>query len=259
MRLGIWALALTGSGLMLSTASAALLDFQAAGQYAANFRTLEQEAGVTLTQNAGGFIRATSVSTVSRISTVYDTTPGDGAATKTSFGLNTRVELDARLADTTRSLGIYLIDAATPENTAYLALFNVDTSGSTDQIRFSATANPTSASNNAAGLETSGSLTGNAGYNASTSTFVHMKLDYTADLNNHPVLTFTVGDFSRTITYSSLTAYSQVEVGLRFSPQTSGNRTIDVDNFSVGAIPEPASLSLMALGAVGLITRRRRA
>ncbi len=248
-----------GAGLAVSPASAAILNFDDASQYTNNFRTLEQEMGVTIGHNAGGFVRAAAPTTTSRVTTLYDTTPGDLADTKTTFGTNTRIEFDARLPDAGRSIGVYLINAASAQNAAYLALFNVDDSGTSDRIRFSSSANPTSAANNAAGLEAAaaGNL-GNAGYNASTADFVHVTLDYTVDVNSHPVLSFTAGDFNRTITFASLTAYSQVEVAFRLSPGTSGSRFLDIDNVSIGAIPEPAALSVFGLGAIGLLSRRRR-
>jgi hypothetical protein len=112
-------------------------------------------------------------------------------------------------------------------------------------------------------LESPGT-TGNSGYNASTSAFVHVLLKYTADAGSHPVLDFTVGNFNRSITFASLTAFSQVEVGLRLSPANvpdavnAGTNYLDVDNFSVGAIPEPAAMAMTALGGTGFFLRRRR-
>jgi hypothetical protein len=254
------ALAVAGSAMAALPAKGVVLDFETAGQYADNFRILENENNaVSIAQDAGGFVRATGANSPAnggRLTTVYDTTPADSTL-RSTFGPGLSLEFDARIASSDRSVGVYLINAsAAGENAAYLALFNVGSS-TNDKIRFSSGTNPTAAdTNNYAGLD-SGTI-GDAGYNPGSS-FVHFTLKYTADANNHPVLDLTVGNLHASATYPALTAYSQVELGLRLSPQNSntGNNTVDFDNVAI-SVPEPTSLALLAAGAGGLLLRRRR-
>ena len=239
-------------------ALAAVIDFESAGDYTSNFRRLEREgAGVNEAQSANGaakdYLRAAGGSNASRLTTVYDTTPVS-AATRTTFGSGLTVEFDARIPHADRSVGIYLIDAdSTGESAGYLALFNLDSTATTDRLRFASNANPSTGGAGTLGNE----QTGNSGYNVSALDFVHFKLVYTINELNQPVLDFTVGDLQRTVTFAT-TAYDEVEVALRLSPYINApNNYIDIDNFSA-AVPEPSAIALLGLGSALILRGRRR-
>ncbi len=264
MRFSYLAGVLSIGAMAAGTNAAVNLDFETEGQFSSNFRLLEDEGTTgsgapTATQSDNGiandYLRITGGSGGSRYTTVYDTTPAN-ATVRDTFAAGVTIELDARLSRSGQSIGIYLIDGdAAAENSAYLALFNVDQSGSNDLIRFSSNANPSSSTSTNTGTLT-GDISGNSGYNNSATDFVHLTLTYNIDDQNRPVLDLRVGDddFGGSITFETA-AFSTVGIGFRAS--TSGQFTLDLDNIRITPVPEPASIALLAGAAAGLLRRRR--
>lgn len=62
---------------------------------------------------------------------------------------------------------------------------------------------------------------------------------------------------SGTITFNDTTPATGTFFGIR-NRNNSGDLNVDFDNFSVAAVPEPASLALAGFGAMSLLVRRRR-
>lgn len=254
-----------------ATVHSAPITFDVASDVTDHFRLLEKEGspgGSFAQQIVGteGVLRATGHSSGSRITLIYDNTPGNTSPVPT-FTSGLTVEFDVRIPSAGRSVGVYLLNADNPsENTAYLSLFNVDYSGSTDRIRFSSNANPKStdpsvgANTNIGNLGslTGTDVTGSAGYAASTTAFVHVKVEYTRNTLNEPTLQMTVGNLSASYTYTGLTGFENVSVAFRMSPlnATSGNNFMDIDNLTI--VPEPAGILAGTLLIGGLLRRRYR-
>jgi hypothetical protein len=84
-------------------------------------------------------------------------------------------------------------------------------------------------------------------------------------LATDPVLT-PAADKTKSVTFSYDTELTGIGVGdpieFQFIETSPSNKTLAFDNVDVtgasDAVPEPASLSLLAIGGVGLLTRRRR-
>lgn len=254
-----------------TTVHSAPITFDVASDVTDNFRLLEKDGspGGTFghqTVSGNGILRGTGHSSGGRITVIYDTTPSNTAPVP-SFAPGLTVEFDVRMPTASRSIGVYLLDANNPsENTAYLALFNVDVSGATDRIRFSPDANPKSTDLSVAPNTNIGRLgsfsgtdvTGSAGYAASTTAFVHVKVEYTRNTLNEPTLQMTVGNLSASYTYTGLTGFENVSVAFRMSPlnATSGNNFMDIDNLTI--VPEPAGILAGTLLIGGLLRRRYR-
>lgn len=256
---------------IVATSHAATITFDSASDVIDHFRLLEKDGspGGTFGHqiiSGNGVLRAMGHSSGGRITIMYDTTPSN-VAPVTSFTPGLTVEFDVRMPTASRSVGVYLLDANNPnENTAYLALFNVDVSGINDRIRFSPNANPKSADLAVAPNTNIGNLgsapgsdvTGTAGYGASSTSFVHVKVGYTRNILNEPMLQMTVGSLSASHTYTGLVGFENVSVAFRMSPlnASSGNNFLDIDNLTI--VPEPGG-ALSALVLVGgLFIRRYR-
>jgi hypothetical protein len=239
------------SGVGEVARAAVILDFEGAGQYAGNFRKIAGTGNPAQTGPTPDNDYVTMAGTVTA-TTVYDTTPAD-ATEKSVFtvapGSPLTFSADARFATATSSFGIYFVDA-TNEAAGYLALLNFNQTGSNELIRF--------ASNGVPNTGGAGTLITPAGSSAdviNTNEFSNILFSYSIDENNHPVLSVTAGSLSSSHTFDAITTpLTNVQVAIRSSPQTVGQN--DFDNVIVDAVPEPASLALLACGA--LAARRRR-
>jgi hypothetical protein len=243
-----------GTGLALH--AQVLLDFETS--QTGSFRTLSAGGTIGQTSNGASNDYMTSVGGSASASLVYDANGAGAGISNFAVSQSSSLTVSLDLACTTNnSLGIYIINAAN-ETQGYLAILNVNSSGANDQLRFANNAVPTTAG---AGTLVNGSFANNAdlGYAPQASPFSSFKnltLNYSINGSSNPVLTFYNGaTLLSTLTLSG-TAFTDVEVGLRFN---SNFGTIGADNFSITAtsVPEPSSFALMAAGA-GLFAVLRR-
>jgi len=241
------------------------VDFETSTDVANHFRAMSANNaafGQTSNGAANDYMTVTSSGASGLRSFIYDTTPASSAVQNTFSGTAT-IEGDIDTTGSSTSFGVYILNPSA-ESTAnqFLALFNWDNSGTSDLLRFFKTSSVSTGS--ASGQQyTSGNV--NAGVNV-TDSFAHYSLTYKADTTDstQAVLNLTVGSFSTgDVLMGTGTYFSTYEVGLRFSPNTSG-QSVYLDNFTITQVPEPSTLG-MILGGGALLawlrlasTRQRR-
>lgn len=235
-------------------ARAAMLEFSSAAQYDGNFWQVFGVGTVSHRATEGGFVRFSSGGGANFGVVAYDTTP-DANPTNTGFD-SYALDLDVRFSVTTgASLGVYTRGTGRGTSDHLLALLNPDNvSGTQEQARFFSGATPS-----AGGAGTLwDSQTSNPNNEVTVNTWYHYRL-LVSD-GTMPTLTMAVfrADmtpiFSKAYTYTAGAAPSG-ELILRLYG-ASGGVFIDFDNFAF-IVPEPASLSLLALGGLTLLRRRR--
>jgi MYXO-CTERM domain-containing protein len=236
-------------------AKGAVLDFETPNQYTDNFRQLfSGNFGAGIQSNNGVDNDVVTVLAGKSATMVYDTTPADAAEKSVftvSHGSPVTVTADVRFGGATSSFGVYIVDAANEAN-GYLALFNINQNSTTgaDLIRFSG--------NGAPNAGTAGTLNaGTSGEALDLNTFGTVQVTYSIDADNHPALSLSVGSFSDSFTFASISnPLTSVEVALRDSAQNGG--TGDFDNFNVtGTTPEPAATAILGFAGLALLRRRR--
>lgn len=190
---------------------------------------------------------------------IYDTAPN---ATPTTFFSSVSVDFDFHLGSNGSSVGVYF--GGTNRSNAALALLNINSSGSTDTIRFSSSANAVMTSGGAGTLVAGNSLS-SGGYTTGTGANYHANLTVTYLTATTAQATFTISDPSFVLTAFSATSgvfavAGPGEIGFR-----SYSATIDTpntfDNIVITAIPEPSTWALFGgAGAFGfaLVLRRKR-
>lgn len=245
------------------------IDFETAGDLANNFRLNTNVLAVArLSQTGPGagndYIQHNNTPFASGGGTIgiYDTTPGDIDATQNTFAGPFSVEFDISGVQASSSFGVFLINPAEnapTRNDNLLALFNLDSTGTTDLIRFFRDGNtPFNDAN--AGTQVN-SVSGSSGLNVSSDlspVWEHFKLDYSV-LLGVPQLTLTVGSLSATSTYSAAHALpANVEVAFRIFDSSATEGTAKIDNFQITLAPEPGSGVLLGIGAMVFLNRIRR-
>lgn len=237
--------------------NAAVITFEGSTDITDNFTVM---AG-TVTRSSNGasndymLVKSDDGKTSGSASVVYDTTPIDGATTKNLFtltpggdALTVKYEISRNSSGTNSGVGVYFIKGD-DRTQGYVAYLNVDSSG-TDNIRFSSSANPSTAG--VAGLS--------ANYHgdfANAASFVPVTVTYSVNASNQGIMSLAFGNGSLSSAVIP-SAYTQVEVGLRFGAQQA-NGEVRVDNFEVIApVPEPGTLALAGMSGAALLPRRRR-
>lgn len=119
------------------------LDFEAGGEWAANFRQISTNTGHAVQTGPSGsndYVNFDSVIAVNNfsITCLHDTTPADtSTVTQSSFPVTNAltVTFAFRAMSALSSVGVYFTDP-TNQNNNLLALFTIDNTGSTDLFRF---------------------------------------------------------------------------------------------------------------------------
>jgi hypothetical protein len=243
-------------GLNAATTVHANLDFETS-QYPNNFRVLNAN-GATLSQTANGagndFMRSVNGSGSSVLYDANGSTSGISSFS-VSATQSLTVSADVNFTVSNNSFGVYIVNAAN-EAQGYLAIFNVNFSGTNDQLRFASNAVPTTSG---AGTLVAGSYPNNADSGIGLTAFGNISLTYSINELNNPVLTMTAGTQTSSIAFSSIsTPFTEVEIGFRFG---SSSGTIGMDNLTISttSIPEPSTYAALAgVIAIGACIVRRR-
>ncbi|HSI09360.1 MAG TPA: PEP-CTERM sorting domain-containing protein [Rariglobus sp.] len=237
------------------------LDFETAGQVSDNFRNI----GTTVTSNtqssnAGAndyLIHNVTDGAGSEAVLLYDTTPGDttlGTQSTFSVGSSLNVSFDFRASTAGSSIGIIFADPTNAANYV-LALFSVDNGGITtsDLLRFFK-------DGTSAGNQSGSTTTASSGINAGSS-FGHFSATLSV-VGTTPTISLTVGSQTASRTFPAGDYdWTNTTVALRLYDAGAGNPNTDVwvDNFTIGAIPEPSTYAVVSGAAVlGLALWRRR-
>ncbi len=225
-RAGVAALLLAGA----ARGEGLYLDFETAGQYAANVRVLMATGTAAQTDPAAGepdndFVNVSGGALV----VALDPTPGDGIATRRVVSPPCSVAADVAFGGANNSFGVHFINPTNPAQ-AYLALFNVDASGGSDLIRVSADANPQTGAAGAliqAASAESGIASGGG--------FRRIEVGYATNALGEPVLSLWAGTLRDTVTLTGVTALASAELSLRFS--TGAGTGVAFDNLAAGPVP----------------------
>lgn len=248
-----------------------LIDFQTAGQFANNFRKVTSNSdSAAQTANAfpaNNYLRYDRTTTTSNVlAYMYDTTPGDTTvATQSVFSTATAltVSYGLRATSATSSFGIYFADPNDINNNL-LVLFNLDSSGSTDQFRFFRDGAMSSAG---VGTQVGLSQSGSTGFNAGTITpattpFAPLSATLTV-AGTTPTLSLTVGSQTFSQTFSAgdfnFSGGNTTVIVRMFDPNPATNTPMDIDDFQIVSVPEPSS-GILLLSAAGLwaVVRRKK-
>ena len=218
---------------------------------------------------SAGYVRGGGQSDTAAMA--YDPTPD---TTPTAlFDGDYQIDFDLRFTSPSGEpfVGVYFrSDGTAARNSPLVLLREADGTdgsnpdGSDDQFIFRTAGSMNTANSGAT------ALSGFAGQSFVDATFNHIRL-LVEEVNAATQLKVTVQtwstpdpigtpDWSTDYTYSATDSAAFLgagEVGFYFNPSPSG-ANIDIDNFEVSAVPEPASLGLLAIGAGLLLTKRRR-
>jgi hypothetical protein len=254
------------AAFVLVTAHAQVsLDFETPGQLTDNFRNLGPSNTIN-TQSANGaandyITHNVPDASVTAAALLYDTTPGDtGTGTQTTFSVSSplTVSFDFRSTTANSSIGIIFADPANASNNM-LALFNIDNSGGTDLFRFFKDGTVTTAGVTA-GTQSGTNQTASTGVDIG-SAFGHFSVTLTV-VGTTPTLELTVGSqtFSRTSVSGDFDwANTTVILRLFDAGGSTANTNVDVDNFTINAIPEPSTYAaVFGTSVLGLALFRRR-
>jgi hypothetical protein len=226
-----------------------VFDFETPGQFAGNYRKIFGNGTPVQTGPTVDNDYVTQTGTTN-FTSLYDTTPADGTEKTTvtlTLGSSVSFSADLRFATATSSFGVVVVDANN-EGAGYLALLNIDQTGTDELIRFSSNAVP-----NTGGAGTL--VTGATGDGTALGQFSNVVFTYGIDANNHPVLSITAGSLGATHTFDTITTpLTNVQLGVRSSSQTVGQN--DFDNVGI-VVPEPLTGGLLACGGLVLLRRRR--
>jgi len=257
------------------------LDFETAGQLSANFRDSLKGVTTIVAQqtDSGGYVSVDAPQTA--WIGIYDTTPLNSSDASQVFGGPIKVHIDVSASVANASFGLFLFDSTNPSPSTknLLALLNVDSalgSNTAEQIRFWKNTSTTStavtnqydltAISGTNGSTDSGtkswfSNAGSSGETISTSPlYTFTSLDFIYDPT---ALTLSVAtpNFSATLAIPAGDVINNPAIALRINdPGTAGTTsTQKIDDFSVTAVPEPGTATLLLVGLAACTRRRRKA
>ena len=226
-----WMIALAWAGLgQLAAKADARISFETVGDYVSNFRHLAGSGTAAQTDPTVGEPDNDTVRLSNNGFTVtYDATPGDNTATRNLFTVPFSVVADVRFGSFNNSYGVYFISPES-EAQAYLALFNVEASGASDQFRFSTDGNPLTSGAGTliqtalieSGVTTNGKLN-------------RIEIGYGVNAQKLPVLSIWAGTASSSLVLTGQLAAASAGVGLRFSPRSLND--MDFDNLALRPVP----------------------
>ena len=248
-------LSVLATAIMAPAAFAAPIDFDVQSDFTDNFFVTNP----TVAWNSGGYVRGGT--TGDTATAVFDTTPD--AAPTNLFDGQYQIDFDLRFTATGGNpfIGVYFKTDGTAARTSPLVL--IRERGADDEYFFR-TAGDMATANSGTTLESA-----RLGDSVVDATFNHIRLTVD-EVNSNTQLQVTVEGWatpdasldaiwSRSYTYSVADSANYLgagEVGFYFNPSSSG-ANVDIDNFEVTAVPEPASLLLAALGSAVLLYRRQ--
>lgn len=246
-------------------------DFETAGQYSGNFYAVSASGELGQTTGLGNnYVQLNDIAG-QNAAFYYGTSVN--TALEPIFGGTFTVQFDVSAVTANSAFGVYLVNAANPAN-SLLAYFNLDSSGTSDKIRFFMNGNPANATSTAGTLLTtgitgtggslsSGSYSGNSGldvssdnYTSPTGTPVFGTMDVTYTPGSSPnttTLGLSLGSLSAVATLPDSEVITNPEVAVRMVD--AGNNvpgTAKMDNFSISEspipVPEPSTLVLLSSG-----------
>jgi len=235
------------------------LDFSTTEQYTNNFYLSYMQPGsptgtVAVNTTSGRLVHNASGGSTG--AWIYDTAPSlEPSNTFSNFTL----DMDFSVAGSSGSVGVFF--GGSSRTSSALALFNINNSGSNDQLRlFSLGADMTSAGVGSGNTAYS-SVPSIAGYTSNN--FYHLKLTVNYQNSTDAMVTFTISDPTTTLTSVSISGLvtglnSSGEIGIRSYTGAAGSNNFD--NFVISTvIPEPSTFALLGgLGALGFALSRRR-
>lgn len=260
------------SPVVSNVASAAIVagpfDFETTGQYTGNFLGVSDAGQISQTTGlANNYVQYANVA--AQNGAFYYGTSANTSLEPTFSGAFT-VQFDVSAVTANSAFGVYLVNPANTGN-SLLAYFNLDTSGTSDMIRFFMNGDPANATSTAGtklttgitgtgGTLSSGSFTGNSGLNVSndkdtqtpgTPVFGTMDVTYTPGISpNTTTLSLSLGSLSATAVIPDSEEIINPEIAIRMVD--AGNNvpgTAKMDNFEIiSAVPEPSTLALFGIG-----------
>jgi len=241
------------------------ITFENATDYADNFREYYDNGdrlGQTTNGAANDYLAQTAGTSNDNGIAVYDTTAADGTTTQHVFSSPFQVQFDARAAQATSSVGVFLMDP-TNEGNNILALLNIDANVTSDRIRFFRDA-PLASNKTGPGTQVNitsssgGTVTGGNQFDGESGVNVNQfgafVLTYSLS-GADATVSLMFGNISATAVYTGQ-GIATPEIALRMFDVNTTAGTTDVDNFSV--VPEPGAAGVIALMAMGGLARRRR-
>lgn len=270
------ALLLGQSGLQAGVV-AGPFDFETAGQYANNFYAVSAatETGQS-TGLANNYVQLNDIA--GQNGAFYYGTSANTGSEPTFSGAFT-VQFDVSAVTVGSAFGVYLVNPANTAN-SLLAYFNLDYSGTSDEIRFFMNGDPANATSTAGtkitsgitgigGALSSGTYSGNSGLNVSGDNYTSgtpvwgtMDVTYTPGTSpNTTTLSLALGSLSATAVIPDSEEIINPEIAVRLVD--AGNNvpgTAKIDNFEITSVPEPSVFALMsaALGVAALGMARKK-
>lgn len=262
-------LALAVACISGTDALAVAFDFSSDGQFAGNFHDYAVPNGSFAQSAASGRVTWTT-SGGQTGAFVYDTN-GATAGGTTNFipgvGNSVVVNFDFSSNVLNTGFGVFFGGA---RNAEYLALFNLNNSGSNDQLRIFATNNwnattPATGGTTSSPAASLATTTGTNGWTSGATYHATLTMTYTSATTAD--VTYVITDPSNVITPFSVSATGLTvsgtanEIGFRMG--SAGNPAIlSIDNLSIvttSTIPEPSTFALLGgAGTLGLAVMQRR-